>query len=341
MPLPRFLRHFHQPLNQKGFHHYILPVLVFVVLFGIAGAYFYITSHAATTYVQLHIGNPNGSCVDGSSIGGCITSGDGAWQANMNGTFTLKSQGGQCLDDWGGKVGTNAKNRVYVHYTTCYNDRNQQWHWAGSGGYHELVSASGGCINGVGGGTGSGTQLIVYTCNNANNEHFFEKAIQSSTGGGGNGGGAQQYSICNTYGYGHSSRECQAVGTAINFISNNYGSWNNGTQLTCLGELWNRESGWDSYIQNPQSGAFGIAQALGHGGTATTAYVVVDYPGGGHSNGKVAVNEYPSYNANAGGALYQIIWGLSYIKSTYGTPCGAWAQEVHGGYYVIPATTKA
>jgi hypothetical protein len=29
----------------------------------------------------------------------------------------------------------------------------------------------------------------------------------------------------------------------------------------------------------------------------------------------------------------QIIWGLGYIKSVYGTPCGAWAHEEADGYY--------
>ena len=29
----------------------------------------------------------------------------------------------------------------------------------------------------------------------------------------------------------------------------------------------------------------------------------------------------------------QIIWGLGYIKSTYGTPCAAWQNEVDYGYY--------
>ena len=29
----------------------------------------------------------------------------------------------------------------------------------------------------------------------------------------------------------------------------------------------------------------------------------------------------------------QINWGLGYIKSVYGTPCGAWQNEVNYGYY--------
>ncbi|MGH3238577.1 MAG: lytic transglycosylase domain-containing protein, partial [Streptosporangiaceae bacterium] len=29
----------------------------------------------------------------------------------------------------------------------------------------------------------------------------------------------------------------------------------------------------------------------------------------------------------------QIRWGLGYIASTYGTPCGAWAHETADGWY--------
>jgi hypothetical protein len=29
----------------------------------------------------------------------------------------------------------------------------------------------------------------------------------------------------------------------------------------------------------------------------------------------------------------QIKWGLGYIKSVYGTPCGAWSHEEADGWY--------
>ena len=29
----------------------------------------------------------------------------------------------------------------------------------------------------------------------------------------------------------------------------------------------------------------------------------------------------------------QIKWGLTYIKDTYGTPCGAWGHEQADGWY--------
>lgn len=80
-----------------------------------------------------------------------------------------------------------------------------------------------------------------------------------------------------------------------------------------LVELWNRESGWSNTAENPSSGAYGIAQALGHGPT----------------------NQYPAGPANPpiSSAAAQIAWGLNYIKSTYGNPNAAWAHEVSAGWY--------
>jgi hypothetical protein len=81
------------------------------------------------------------------------------------------------------------------------------------------------------------------------------------------------------------------------------------TQWGCLLDLWNRESGWVYDAENTASGAYGIPQAL------------------------------PGYKMSSAGADWQtnprtqIIWGLGYIKSIYGTPCGAWDHEEADGYY--------
>jgi len=76
-----------------------------------------------------------------------------------------------------------------------------------------------------------------------------------------------------------------------------------------LDKLWNRESGWNKYAQNPYSGAYGIPQAV---------------PG--------------SKMASAGkhwrsNAITQIRWGLGYIKSRYGRPRVAWDHELAYGWY--------
>ena len=81
------------------------------------------------------------------------------------------------------------------------------------------------------------------------------------------------------------------------------------SQFGCLDPLWAEESGWQVTAENPGSGAYGIPQAL---------------PG--------------SKMASAGAdwetdAATQIRWGLTYIKSLYGSPCGAWAHEEADGWY--------
>jgi hypothetical protein len=80
-------------------------------------------------------------------------------------------------------------------------------------------------------------------------------------------------------------------------------------QFSCLQPLWNRESGWNVYASNPESGAYGIPQAL---------------PGS-----KMAAAG-PDWQTNA---ATQIRWGMLYIKGTYETPCAAWAHEQRYGWY--------
>ena len=80
------------------------------------------------------------------------------------------------------------------------------------------------------------------------------------------------------------------------------------SQWPCLDNLWNRESGWIYDAENA-SGAYGIPQAL---------------PG----------DKMASAGADwATDPTTQIKWGLGYIQSTYGTPCGAWDHEEADGWY--------
>jgi hypothetical protein len=107
-----------------------------------------------------------------------------------------------------------------------------------------------------------------------------------------------------------------------------------GSQDTCLNELWTRESGWNNIARNASSGAYGIAQSLGHlpGESAATAgYVALNREG----------YNYPQTAANPPGGQFggtsdpatQITWGLGYIQATYGSPCAAWAHETTAGWY--------
>jgi hypothetical protein len=92
-------------------------------------------------------------------------------------------------------------------------------------------------------------------------------------------------------------------------LAGGYG-WGSGRQWSCLDALWTRESGWQAGVWNTAgSGAYGIPQAL------------------------------PASKMAAAGGDYmtdpatQIRWGLGYIASAYGTPCGAWAHETADGWY--------
>jgi hypothetical protein len=80
------------------------------------------------------------------------------------------------------------------------------------------------------------------------------------------------------------------------------------SQMGCLIEMWDRESGWNPHAANP-SGAYGIPQALPGSKMAAAGADWADNP------------------------VTQIKWGLGYIQDRYGTPCGAWAFWQQGSYY--------
>lgn len=77
-------------------------------------------------------------------------------------------------------------------------------------------------------------------------------------------------------------------------------------QQRCLGWLWRRESHWNARAVNPDSGAYGIPQAL------------------------------PSAQGHPfalGAWKAQIRWGHRYIVRRYGSPCSAWSHETQAGWY--------
>ena len=128
-------------------------------------------------------------------------------------------------------------------------------------------------------------------------------ATSASTGGGGNGGGGA------------------GVGGTVNFPPPNPGTaqsiaynmmssfgFDPKTQFGCLNNIYTRESGWRYNAENA-SGAYGIPQAL---------------PGSKMASAGADWQTNPAT---------QIKWGLGYIKSMYGTPCGAWAFWQAHGYY--------
>lgn len=86
--------------------------------------------------------------------------------------------------------------------------------------------------------------------------------------------------------------------------------WGTGPEWDALNQLWTRESGWNNTAKNSSSGAYGIPQALPE-------------------------SKLPALGQESGGssASAQIAWGLSYIKSRYGSPSAAWAHETANSWY--------
>lgn len=120
----------------------------------------------------------------------------------------------------------------------------------------------------------------------------------------------------------------QALGRVL---AASYG-WATGQDWTALNYGWGTlESGWNQYADNPGSGAFGIAQALGHGGPADQGTYSDAY-------GPTGSMTFPTslyVGANSGNPADQIRWGLAYIKETYGHPAavpGWLGQPGYGGY---------
>ncbi|MGZ4437583.1 MAG: aggregation-promoting factor C-terminal-like domain-containing protein [Nocardioidaceae bacterium] len=81
------------------------------------------------------------------------------------------------------------------------------------------------------------------------------------------------------------------------------------SQFSCLDSLYMSESGWDIHADNPTSSAYGIPQALPAEKMASAG---------------------PDWQNNA---ETQIRWGLQYIQSSYGTPCGAWDFKQSHNWY--------
>jgi resuscitation-promoting factor RpfB len=101
----------------------------------------------------------------------------------------------------------------------------------------------------------------------------------------------------------------QAIGRVLAAA---YG-WGTGNQWQSLVDLWNQESGWNQYAYNASSGATGIPQSLPYTKMPKAAWLA-------SQGGSASV-------------VAQIGWGLSYIKSRYGSPAAAWAHEVAYGWY--------
>lgn len=78
-------------------------------------------------------------------------------------------------------------------------------------------------------------------------------------------------------------------------------------EMQCLDLLWEKESNWNPFAENAESGAYGIPQSWPAEKLATAG---------------------ADWRTNP---VTQMRWGMDYIKAVYGSPCTAWNQ--HAGSY--------
>jgi hypothetical protein len=165
-------------LSEQGISHFLVPVLVFILLFGVVGGYFMLrTGHAAAsgTYVfrsgiagkcldVWHDGAANGTVVDSFA---CNNSKAQAW--NINGNGTIENANGSCLDNW--KRGTANGNPIRV-FACNASDPAQQW--IVTGGIIKNPQ-TGKCVDVPGFSTDNGKPLELYTCNGGANQQWLAK----------------------------------------------------------------------------------------------------------------------------------------------------------------------
>lgn len=116
------------------------------------------------------------------------------------------------------------------------------------------------------------------------------------------------------------SKSPEAAKAFAKSILGRYG-WAGAAQWKALENLWNKESGWKWYADNPTSDAYGIPQSL---------------PG---NKMRSAGSDWKTNPET------QIKWGLDYIKSRYGSPQAAWNHSEKTNWYrdgglVIPQLRK-
>lgn len=108
---------------------------------------------------------------------------------------------------------------------------------------------------------------------------------------------------------GASAKANQATARVL-AVAMGYANWTVGQQWSDWLSLWNQESGWNQYADNPSSGAYGIPQAL----------PPTKLPAAGQQSGGSSVSA-------------QETWGIQYIAGVYGSPSAAWAHEVANNWY--------
>lgn len=109
--------------------------------------------------------------------------------------------------------------------------------------------------------------------------------------------------------------------------------WQSGNAWNCLQTLLRFESGGNPNAYNAGATcgggyhAYGAFQSCSHGGCGGSSCGHDEYCGYGLSVAQTKL-------ANCGNLYYQAIWGMNYIKATYGSPCNipGITSGSYGGY---------
>lgn len=99
------------------------------------------------------------------------------------------------------------------------------------------------------------------------------------------------------------------------------------SQWDSFNKLELSEAGWNPKIANPNSGAYGLAQALSQNPDPSVQGQFSDnYQGQGLTNKQLKM-------ANSGDPYWQLVWMMAYIKARYGSPDKAWAFHQANNWY--------
>ena len=98
-----------------------------------------------------------------------------------------------------------------------------------------------------------------------------------------------------------------AEGIALQMVTDE--GWGADRFHGCLEPLWEKESNWNPYAENPSSGAYGAPQSLPGSKMATHG------------------DDWRTDPAT------RIAWGIDYVKGRCGDPCGAWAHSQANNWY--------
>lgn len=172
-------------LNQAGIHHILMPIVVFVLLFGIGGSYFLLKSEAASRMWigALEVGSTSsGYCMD--VLGGSYASGTpvvlnkcnnkvdqkwelmnaGSFQGHAAYTIATYTQGRHlCVDNWGQSKSNGNPLRLYNCNGVDPAER-FVWTWV-NGNTHNLYNPERArCIDNRGGSTQANNTLDLANC---------------------------------------------------------------------------------------------------------------------------------------------------------------------------------